>query len=144
MGYTTALLGGLAALIADAGLAVYRPDGIYTEADTIIVTFTVMPDEPDGAVCLTAYPVEDTGLTDVTTGIQIRMRSGRDPRQLDDLADGIRDLLHNRQGEVLGGVHVAVIWRQSQALMGQDVHGRQEISANYYARATRPSPHLYE
>ncbi|MEV0114461.1 minor capsid protein [Streptomyces sp. NPDC050844] len=130
-------------LVAETGLAVYRPDGIYTAAETGI-TFSVLPDAPDGAVCLTPYPVEDTDLTDAVTGVQVRMRRGHDPRLVEQLADDVFDLLHNRRGLVLGGVHVALIWRQSQAPMGQDVHGRQEISANYYARTTRPSPHLYE
>ncbi|WP_282795185.1 minor capsid protein [Streptomyces sp. CC224B] len=143
MRYTTALLDGLAALIAEAGLAVYRADGVYTASETGLL-FSVLPDAPDGAVVLTAYPVEDTDLTDVVTGVQVRMRRGRDPRDVEDLADGVFDLLHNRRGLVLNGVHVALIWRQAQAPMGQDVHGRQEIAATYYLRATRPSPHLYE
>lgn len=143
MGYTNALLDGLASLIAEAGLALYKPDGVYGTAETGVF-FTIMPDEPDGVVCLTAYPVQDTNLTDTTTGVQVRMRAGRDPRLVEQLADGVFDLLHNRRGDVLGGINVAVIWRQSQAPMGQDVHGRQEIAANFYARTTRTSPHLYE
>lgn len=143
MGYTNALLDGLASLIAEAGLGAYKPDGIYAEAETGVL-FSVMPGSPDRVIVLTAYPVEDTDLTDAVTGIQARMRCGRDPRQVDALADDLFDLLHNRRGLVLGGVQVALLWRQSQAPMGQDEHGRQEISANYYARTTRPSPHLYE
>lgn len=143
MGYTTSLMDGLASLIADAGLGVYKPDGLYATDETGVL-FTVMPDEPDRVIVLTSYPVEDTDLTDAITAVQVRMRAGRDPRDVDGLADGLFDLLHNRRGLVLGGVQVALIWRQSQAPMGQDVHGRQEISANYYARTTRPSPHLYE
>ncbi|WP_405543946.1 minor capsid protein [Streptomyces phaeochromogenes] len=143
MGYTTSLLDGLAALIAEAGLAVYRPDGAYTAGETGLL-FTVMPDTPERVIVLTPYPVEDTDLTDAITGIQARMRCGRDPREVEDLADGLFSLLHNRRGLVLGGVQVALVWRQSQAPMGQDVHGRQEIAANYYARTTRPAPHLYE
>jgi hypothetical protein len=141
--YTTSLLDGLAALIADAGLAVYRPDGSYTAGETGVI-FTVMPDTPERVIVLTAYPVEDTDLTDAITGIQARMRCGTDPRDVDQLADGLFDLLHNRRGLDLGGVRVALICRQSQAPMGQDAHGRQEIAANYYARTTRPSPNLYE
>ena len=143
MGYTTDLLGGLAALIADAGLAVFSPDGVYG-ADETGVIFTVLPDQPDRAIVLTAYPVEDTDLTDAITGIQARMRCGRDPRDVENLADDLFALLHNRRGLALKGVPVALIWRQSQAPMGQDTHGRQEIAANYYARTTRPAPHLYE
>lgn len=142
-GYTSQLLDGLAQLIADEGLAVYRTDGTYAEGETAI-TFSVMPDAPDQVLCLTAYPVEDTDLTDATTGVQCRMRAGRDPRVLDGLADGLRDLLHNREHFTLGLVHVALCWRQSQAPMGQDAHGRMELSANYYARTIRDAPHVYE
>jgi hypothetical protein len=65
-------------------------------------------------------------------------------RALMTLADGVRDLFHNRRSFWLGGVYVALCWRQSQAPMGADVHGRQELAANYYLRTTRPSPNLYE
>ncbi|MGW0550563.1 minor capsid protein [Streptomyces altiplanensis] len=143
MGYTSNLLDGLAALIADSGLGVYRPGGIYTAEETGIF-LTVMPDAPDRVLCLTTYPVEDTDLPDAITGIQIRMRAGPDPTDVTGLADGVFDLLHNHRGLVLGGVHVGLIWRRSQALMGQDEHGRLELAANYYARTTRPSSHLYE
>lgn len=143
MGYTRSLLEGLAVLIADAGLAVYDPEGTYTAEQTGI-TIAVMPDTPDRIICLTPYPVQDTDLTDAVTAVQIRLRAGRDPRVLDDLADDLFDLLHNRRGLVLGGVRVALLWRQSQAPMGQDTHGRMELAANYYARTTRPATHLYE
>lgn len=143
MGYTTNLLGGLAELIADAGLAVFSPDGQYADGETGVI-FTVLPDHPERVIVLTAYPVEDTDLTDAITGVQARMRCGRDPRDVENLADDLFALLHNRRGLALRGVPVALIWRQSQAPMGQDTHGRQEIAANYYLRATRPAPHLYE
>ena len=143
MAYTTDLLTGLAELIADAGLARFDPDGQYGDDETGVI-FTVLPDQPERVIVLTAYPVEDTDLTDAVTGIQARMRCGRDPRDVETLADELFALLHNRRGTVLRGVRVALIWRQSQAQMGQDTHGRQEITANYYARTTRPAPHLYE
>lgn len=142
-GYTKQLLDGLAQLIADQGLATYRPDGVYAEGETGI-TFSVMPDTPDRVLCLTAYPVDDGPLADITTAVQARMRASRDPRDLDDLADDLRDLLHNREHFALGLIHVNAAWRQSQAPMGQDAHGRMELSANYYFRTVRPGPHLYE
>ena len=58
------------------------------------------------------------------TGVQIRMRAGTDPLALMDLRDDVRDLLHNRRGYWLRSVRVAVSWRQSEALLGQDAHGR--------------------
>lgn len=142
MGHTSSLLEGLAQLMESAGLGVYRPDGVYEDGEVGIFLHR-LPEAPDKAYALTPYPVEDTGLTDVIDGIQVRMRAGPDPREVADMSDAVRDALHNRRGDVLGGVHVALIWRQSQAPMGQDTHGREEISSNYYLRSTRPGPHLY-
>lgn len=143
MGHTSQILTGLAELLAGAGLGVYRPDGVYEEGEVGIFLHR-LPESPDKAYALTPYPVEDTGLTDVTDGIQIRMRTGPDPSEVLDMADAVRDLLHMREGAVLDGVRIGLIWRQSQAPMGQDEHGREELTSNYYARSNRPSTHVYE
>ncbi|WP_416975662.1 minor capsid protein [Streptomyces sp. 4F14] len=142
MSYTSSLLDGIGALLADAGIGVYRPDDVITDPDTGIFR-GVMPDNPERAIAMTAYPVEDTDLTDAITAIQFRLRAGRDPDAIDDLADALFDALHNRQHYQVGsGIHVALSWRQSQAWIGQDAHGRMELTSNYYFRAVRPSPHL--
>lgn len=143
MGHTSQLLEGLAALMESAGLGVYRPDGVYQAGETGIFLHR-LPETPDRAYALTPYPVEDTDLTDVIDGMQIRMRAGPDPLEVSDMADTVRDLLHNRRGDTFGSVRIALMWRQSQAPMGQDTHGREELTANYYIRSTRPGPHLYE
>lgn len=143
MGHTSSLIEGLAQLMEAAGLGFYRPDGVYQD-DEVGIYLHRLPEGPDKAYALTPYPVEDTGLTDVTDGVQIRMRAGPDPREVSDMADAVRDLLHGRESVVLGTVRVSLIWRQSQAPMGQDPHGREEISSNYYARSARPSAHVYE
>lgn len=143
MGYTSDLLDGLATLVAGAGLGTYRPTGVYT-ADETGITITVVPEAPDRLICLSPYTVSDTDLTAAITAVQIRMRTGTDPRALSDLADGLFDLLHNRQGFYCGTVRVALAWRQSQALMGQDTHGRMELASNYYLRTTRSAPYLID
>lgn len=143
MGYTSDLMGGLAQLLADNNLGVYRTSPPYGATDVGIV-FESMPDAPDFALCLTEYPVDDDVTTDAITAVQIRMRAGADPVALMDLRDGVRDLLHNRRGYSLGSVRVAVSWRQSETLLGQDAHGRNERTSNFYFQTTRPSPHAYE
>lgn len=144
MGGSGDLVGGLAQLMEAGSLAVYRPEGpAYTTAETGI-TISTMPDAPNRLICLTPYSVNDTDLTDAITGVQVRMRAGTDPRALLDLSDGVFDLLHNRRGFWLGDVFVALCWRQSEAPMGQDAHGRDERSANYYLQVSRTASHLYE
>lgn len=76
--------------------------------------------------------------------MQVRLRAGRDPRHVQDAADALFDLLHGREHYQLGGVHVALSWRQSQAWIGQDEHGRMELTANYYMRTTRAATYANE
>lgn len=143
MTYTRDLLHGTATLLADAGLGVYRPGGVYgPDEDITAIGYGTRPEAPDRILWLNPYPVEDTDLTSVITGMQVWCRVGPDPLAVADLADGVFAALHNRGRLLLGDTQVALIWRQSQALLGQDEHGRQELTANYYVRATRPAPYL--
>jgi hypothetical protein len=142
--YTSNLLDGIAGLLAEAGVGVFRPDGMVGADETGIFR-AVMPDQPDRALGLTAYPVEDSEHTDAITGVQIRMRAGPgDVDAIDDLADAVFDALHNRQHYEVGGVHVALSWRQSQAWIGQDTHGRMELTSNFYFRTVRSGSHLID
>lgn len=144
MSYTTDLVDGTAALLADAGLGIYRPAGpAFATTETGIVVVS-MPDAPDRMFCLTTYPVDDSGMAETVTGLQVRMRASVDPRQVMAMSDAVFDLLDNRSHFRLGSVLVDLAWRQSEASLGLDVHGRLELSANYYLRTLRDSPHLYE
>ncbi|MFF4177653.1 MULTISPECIES: minor capsid protein [unclassified Streptomyces] len=144
MSYTTDLVEGLAELLNAQGLGTYGPpDEPYpTKGTAVVIGF--MPAAPDAVICLTPYPVEDTGGTDAITAVQVRMRAGRDPREVYALADAVCDLLHGRENTCLRGVPVALMWRQSEAQIGLDANGRMEMSANYYARTTRATPNAYE
>ena len=145
MGYTRDVLDGSARLLATAGLGEYRPGGVYGPDESVTaIGYGTRPEAPDRILWLNPYPVTDTDLTDVTTGIQVWIRTGPDPLDAVDVADAVFAALHNRQDLVLGDTRVALIWRQSQALLGQDPHGRQEMTANYYLRATRPAPYLID
>lgn len=144
MTYTKSLLNGIAGLLDEAGVGVFRPDGVISEGETGIFR-GVMPDQPDRALAINPYPVEDSDQKQATTGVQIRMRAGRDPDAIDDMADAVFAALHNRQHyEVGGDVHVNISWRNSQVWIGQDTHGRMELTANYYFRTTRAGSHLID
>lgn len=143
MSYTSSLLDGIAGLLAEAGVGVFDPGGVVSDPDTGIFR-GVIPDQPDRALGLTAYPVEDSEHTDAITGVQIRMRAGRDPDAIDDMADNVFAALHNRQHYECGGIHVALSWRQSQAWIGQDAHGRMELTSNFYFRTVRSGAHLID
>lgn len=144
MAYTGDLIDGIAELLQLAGVAVYRPDGPAYTPDETGLTIANMPDAPSRLICLTPYAVDDSDLTDAITGVQVRMRAGTDPRALLALSDAVFKELHNRRNLTIGGSYVALMWRQSEAPMGQDAHGRDERSANYYAQVSRGATHLYE
>lgn len=142
-GYTSSLLDGIAGLLQEAGIGVFQPDQVIENPATGLFR-GVIPDQPERALGLTAYPVTDDDTANAITGVQIRMRAGRDPDAIDDLADAVFDALHNRRHYTCGGVQVVLSWRQSQAWIGQDAQGRMELTANYYVRAVRSGAYLID
>ncbi|MEU5608454.1 minor capsid protein [Streptomyces sparsogenes] len=144
MSYTKPLIEGLAQLLAAEGIGTWKANGAYT-ASEVGITVTAVPDTPDQIIALTPYAVEDSsGTTDVITGVQLRFRAGPDPRVVIDREDTVYELLHMREHTEIGGIHVALMWRQSLAFIGADDRGRQELTANYYLRAVRLAPNLIE
>ncbi|MEV5509049.1 minor capsid protein [Streptomyces orinoci] len=142
MSYTVDLLDGLARLLHEQSVGVYRTDGPYAASETAI-TIDATPPTPDRVICLSAYPVtESSALTDTTTGIQVRTRGGLDPRDVTALDDAVFDVLHGAGPFQWGAAHVQLIFRASAAPIGADSSGRAERSSNYHARAHRRAKHL--
>ncbi|MFF3310480.1 minor capsid protein [Streptomyces sp. NPDC002952] len=143
MNLTASLTTGVAELLAGEGLGNYDEDTVIADPDTGIFLGTT-PASPDRAIGITPYPVLDDDTTNQITGMQLRMRAGHDLAAVTDLADAVKDVLHHRRHYVVRGVHVELSWRQSQAWIGQDEHGRMELTSNYYFRTDRPGPFLTE
>ncbi|MCL6734375.1 minor capsid protein [Streptomyces neyagawaensis] len=137
------LLQGVAELLDAEDVGTYDPSGVLPAGSTGIVLGKV-PDGPDRAIGLTPYPVSDDDSTDAVTGIQARMRAGTDPLAVVQLANDVFTVLHNRRSYDAHGVQVEISWRNSQAWIGQDTHGRMELVANYYFRTIRSGPHLID
>jgi hypothetical protein len=140
-GWTSRLLTGLAEHLAANGVGVWHPDGSAYAAGETGILLRAIPTTPDRIITLAAYPVGGgtPGIADTTTGIQARFRGGTDPRDCDDLADAIHDLLDSATNLTLGGVRVVQLYRQSYASLGQDTNRRWEASHNYYVEAMRPT-----
>lgn len=140
-GFTSRLLGGLAQHLDDAGIGTWDPTGsTYTAGQTAIV-IRAIPDYPDRLITLAAYPLGTNlpGMADHLTGVQVRLRAGPDPRDCDDLADAVFDLLHGATGLTWGGIPVKDVGRRSYTSMGQDGSRRWERSENYIVDAMRPT-----
>jgi 5-carboxymethyl-2-hydroxymuconate isomerase len=142
-GHTSSLLDGLAGLLQEAGVGVFRPEVVIEASETGIFR-GVMPDQPDRAIAINDYPVADDDTTNAITGVQFHMRAGRDPDAISDMADAVFDALHNRRHYEVNGIRVALSWRQSQAWIGQDAQGRMELTANFYFRTVRSGTYLID
>ncbi len=139
-GYNSKLMTGIGQLLDEENLGIFATSGTYAE-DAWAIFIGLTPDKPDRAITLMAYPVEDTDLTTVITGVQFRFRGGRDPREVENQSDAVYDLLHNRQHFVINSIPIDLSWRQSGAWMGQDANQRVERVENYYLHAERAAPH---
>ncbi|MFI8299987.1 minor capsid protein [Streptomyces nigra] len=138
------LLQGVAELLAAEDVGVYSPAAALPPDATGIVLGRV-PDGPDRVLGLTPYPVADDDSTDAVTGIQVRMRAGTNPLEVVQLANDVFTALHNRRSYDVRGVRVEISWRNSQAWIGQDSRGREELTSNYYFRTLRAgAPHLID
>ncbi|MFF0721346.1 minor capsid protein [Micromonospora sp. NPDC003816] len=139
-GWTSRLLVGLAGHLDAADVGTYRAADAYQPDETAIVIRGV-PQAPDRLITLAPYPIGSAtpGLADHQLAVQIRIRAGRDPRECDDLADAVFDLLDGASGLVFGGIAVVQIWRQSYTSLGDDSNGRWSRSENYYLDAMRPT-----
>jgi len=140
-GFQTNLAVGVAELLAGASVATWRPTGAYL-AGEVGIFLKKIPQEPDGAVSLTLYPVsDDPSLPDSVLGLQVLTRAaGADPRPVDDLADAIFDVLHGRHDfDLPTGVRVVQALHQGGGTLGQDDLNRWGRSDNYYLTVCRPS-----
>ncbi|ARX85628.1 hypothetical protein SMD44_05092 [Streptomyces alboflavus] len=142
MSFLPDVVDGLARLLDEQDIGTYRPDGLYAEGETAI-TDTVMPEAPDRAIVLTAYPVQESAtLTDTVLAVQVRTRAGPDPREAAALDDDVFAVLQSLGPRTFGSARVSLIYRFSAASLGTDANGRHERTSNYRVRAHRPHPRL--
>jgi hypothetical protein len=142
MSWTATVAHGLAEYLAAAGIAVYRPNGIYRDDETGIVIGAV-PADPVRLVVLTPYPLsDDVDQADSVLGLQVRIRSANgDPREALDLVDAVFDELHGATHLDLAGALVHLAERTASAPMNRDESGRYEHADTYQLTAHRPTPH---
>jgi hypothetical protein len=136
--YTVEVLKGLAQLIADAGIAVYKTSGSYTAADRGVY-FSEMPTGATQAVSLTRYLDQPGALGQNNVMVQIRTRLTQNPLEGEAVVDQIRDLLHRRTYTDLGGYRFNLISQESFAPLGKDANGRYQYTQNFLLTGTRGS-----
>jgi len=141
MSWTGEVVAALAEHIAAAGMGTWRPTGVYAATETGIVV-KAMPPTPNRVIVISPYPVaESAHLSDLTLGLQLRCRGSKDPRDVDEMADDLRELLHGARGLVLGPARIAHLWRQSHASTGVHANDRWTTSSNFYAQTAQATAH---
>ena len=135
--YLPHLLKGLARILHEKGVAVYRESTPYV-AGEIPITFGALHPTADICVALTVYgdpPSPDVPLADVR--IQARTRH---PNYLDGLklVDRVRTALHRQTHIDLDGVRVGQVLQISSGPLGRDEAGRHEWSQNLRITGLRP------
>jgi hypothetical protein len=142
MPWTTDLLAGVAQYLEDHGVGTWQASGAYAPGASVPIFITASPGTPDRIIILTAYPVSDNGtLSDSVQGVQIRTRGTKDPRTVEEIADGVFDALHGLGSVNLGGVWLVHCYRSSGTPLPPDSNGRYERTDNYYLQVARPSEH---
>lgn len=139
MAATRDLLTGLAQMIADTGIGVFNPSGIYAATDTGII-FKNMPSKPDRCIVLTMVPLTD--MTTIPVGkvlVQVRTRGlPNNPLDVDDLGDAVFDLLQGVTDVTLGSAHIIQCLRNSSVPMGVDSAQRWERVDHMYVDMDYP------
>lgn len=140
MGFNGDLLTGLAHLLHVAGVGNFTPTEPATESGGLpAITLINLPPGPDRVICLTDYPLQaDPALTEVTIGIQVRVRGTRDPLVASGIRDAAYDALHGISGLTLStGLHLVHMYWVSESPIGPDELDRYERTINYYVNANR-------
>lgn len=132
MSYTEDVLAGYATLLANAGLGVFNPTGVYT-ATQLGIFFKIMPDAPDRCIVLNIVPLSDE--VNIPLGrviLQIAARGARNnPLDVDRILDPIFDFMQNRTNDIFGTTTVVQCLRMGAVPMGQDALVRTERADKY-------------
>ena len=109
----------------------WDPEGNYND-DEIGIFIKDIPLYPDRIVSLTGY----SDLTDIILPMrevlfQVRCRGSQVPANVDEIADGILQLLHRQHHLVWKGLEITRIRHISMATLGPDESSRWERTDNY-------------
>ena len=133
------LMQGVAALLDAAGLGTWA--ATYPAGTPTPIYLRRLPHTaPSRAICVAHYPLTAFGWeTDSLEGVQVRVRApGPDPTGCDQLADDVREALHDLQHQQMGATHVSLLSWQSGASLGLDGNNRWEHTQNFHAITARP------
>lgn len=137
--WTTAVGTSVAELLTAEDVCQWNPDGLYP-ANQVGSFVGLMPDQPADAVGIIATPLTPgDGVAQLRIQVRVR-RNDPDPRDTNDLAQAVVDVLHERRNVILGGTRVPLLRLQSWGDLGYDQANRPEVSLNFYGYAAYATP----
>jgi hypothetical protein len=139
MSYEKDLLTGIAQMISDSSIAVYRPVGAYDPAENAIV-FGDYPTSPDQCVVLNYTPVTDATMIPMGRGIlEVHCRGAQgDPFGATEPAVAIFELLHGMRNQPFGTANVIQLLRDHTAPLEQDTSRRSKRVDIYFVDVDAP------
>lgn len=127
MSYVKDVLTGLAQMLSDSSIGVYKPTGAYASTDRAIV-FGGWPQSPDACIVLNYTPLVLGVAVPMERGIlecHVRGRPG-DVFDATDTAAAVRDFLQGLTGKPLGTANIVQALHQNSVPLVQDAVKRYE------------------
>jgi len=128
MSYAKDLLTGIAQMISDSSIAVYKPAGAYGAGDNAVV-FGVWPQSPDRCVVLNYTPMVLATMIPMERGLlefHVRGAAG-DPFDAAETGAALRDLIHGIRNKPFGSANVIQILHRNSVPLVQDANKRMEV-----------------
>jgi hypothetical protein len=140
MSYAKDLLTGIAQMISDSNIALYKPSGAYSSGDRAIV-FGAWPQAPDKCIVLNYTPITLATMIPMERGIlevHIRGAAG-DVFDSTETAAAVRDLLQGVRGTPLGTANVIQILHNNSVPLVQDANKRFEHVETFIVDVDSPA-----
>lgn len=127
MSYVKDVLTGLAQMLSDSNIGVYKPAGAYASTDRAIV-FGGWPQSPDACIVLNYTPITLGVMVPMERGILEAHIRGKAGNVFDatDTAAAVRDFLQGLTGQPLGTANIVQVLHQNSVPLVQDSLKRYE------------------
>jgi hypothetical protein len=121
MSYVKDVLTGLAQMLSDSSIGVYKPTGTYASTDRAIV-FGMWPQSPDACIVLNYTPITLGVMVPMERGILEAHIRGEAGNVFDatDTAAAVRDFLQGLTGQPLGTANIVQVLHQNSVPLVQD------------------------
>lgn len=139
MGFTDDLLTGVATRLAGHSVGVWKPVGVYADAEVGIV-LGLPTQGPPALIALSTFDDDAAVESDSVLTLRVHLRApGPDQAAVDELADAVHGVLHDVWGIALDTLRLVYARRLSSEPPKLDTNGRYQRVDEYELAVPRPS-----